>query len=183
MCLMWVREHACRQVGQAVLGSLKPRVLLVTTPNREYNPILQHLGNSLIPPKNTRNSDHRFEWCCSLPPFYRDRGQGSTGAQQLLGCGAAPAGGRVLCTVYAVCVSRGCDTSCCCRRARAEFQTWAEETASTHNYAVTFSGIGRALEEHKALHHLSWPAEMTDVGAATQVVRRTLLHVSWFDPV
>ena len=69
MCLMLMREHACRQVGQAVLGSLKPKVLVVTTPNREYNPILQHLGNSLIPPNNTRNSDHQFEWYCPLPPF------------------------------------------------------------------------------------------------------------------
>jgi hypothetical protein len=36
-------------------------ILIVTTPNREYNPILQRLGNSLLP-YNTRNSDHRFEW-------------------------------------------------------------------------------------------------------------------------
>ena len=53
--------RAPRQVGQAVLGSLKPKVLIVTTPNHEYNPILQRLGNSLLP-NNTRNSDHRFEW-------------------------------------------------------------------------------------------------------------------------
>ncbi|CAL5219745.1 g1644 [Coccomyxa viridis] len=107
--------HILGQVGQAVLGSLKPKVLVVTTPNREYNPVLQHLGNSLIPPNNTRNSDHRFEWT------------------------------------------------------RAEFQTWAEELASTHSYAVAFDGIGRALEEQKALQDPSWPAGITDIGTATQV--------------
>ena len=44
-------------------------MLVVTTPNREYNPVLQHLGNSLIPPNNTRNSNHRFEWYSPLPPL------------------------------------------------------------------------------------------------------------------
>ncbi|CAK0763143.1 hypothetical protein CVIRNUC_003028 [Coccomyxa viridis] len=49
------------QVGQAVLGRLKPRVLVVTTPNCEYNPVLQRLGSSLLC-NGMRNSDHRFEW-------------------------------------------------------------------------------------------------------------------------
>lgn len=40
---------------------MRPRVLVVTTPNAEYNPVLQCLGSSLLP-NNTRNSDHRFEW-------------------------------------------------------------------------------------------------------------------------
>ena len=67
------------------------------------------------------------------------------------------------------------DIQGCCRRTRAEFQAWAEEMASTHGYAVTFSGIGRALDEHKVLQHPSWPAGVTDTGAVTQVVPGSLL--------
>ena len=78
MCLMWMAGSAGRQVGQAVLGSLKPKVLVVTTPNREYNPILQRLGNSLNPHTRTRNSDHRFEWYAFLHRLVAARGQGHT---------------------------------------------------------------------------------------------------------
>ncbi|BDA42567.1 probable small RNA 2'-O-methyltransferase at C-terminar half [Coccomyxa sp. Obi] len=49
------------QVGPVVLGSLAPKVLVMTTPNKEYNVVLQRLGSSLLA-NNLRNSDHRFEW-------------------------------------------------------------------------------------------------------------------------
>lgn len=66
------------------------------------------------------------------------------------------------------CQTKVLKKSCCCRT-RAEFQTWAEEVASTHDYTVTFSGIGSAEEEQKVLQHPSWPRDVTDVGTATQV--------------
>ena len=88
-----------------MLGSLKPKLLVVTTPNREYNPVLQHLGNSLIPPNNTRNSDHRFEWYSPVPyTLLNDRAivaqlisislqsQGCTAAQDRIAVGASMAG-------------------------------------------------------------------------------------------
>ncbi|CAL8467773.1 g7311 [Coccomyxa elongata] len=49
------------QVGPVVLGSLAPKILVMTTPNREYNVVLQQLGSCLLA-NNLRNSDHRFEW-------------------------------------------------------------------------------------------------------------------------
>ena len=71
---------------------------------------------------------------------------------------------------------RASDKTCWCRRTRAEFQTWAEELASTHSYAVRFDGIGHALEEQKALQDPGWPAGITDIGTATQVFPCLLLR-------
>lgn len=62
-------EQACL-FGDIVLGSFCPRVLIVSTPNYEYNPILQR---SSLPNKEEdseeksaackfRNHDHKFEW-------------------------------------------------------------------------------------------------------------------------
>lgn len=48
-------------LGPCLLGGLQPKLLLVTTPNREYNAVLHQLGSSLLPNK-LRNTDHRFEW-------------------------------------------------------------------------------------------------------------------------
>lgn len=48
-------------LGLCLLGGLQPRVLVVTTPNKEYNAVLHQLGNALLPNK-LRNTDHRFEW-------------------------------------------------------------------------------------------------------------------------
>jgi hypothetical protein len=53
------------QVGPAVLGSLQPRVLMVSTPNVDYNQILTHLGSNLLG-NGLRNSDHRFEWYATV---------------------------------------------------------------------------------------------------------------------
>ncbi len=174
-CLTWIWDDTCRQVGQAVLGSLKPKVLVVTTPNREYNPVLQHLGNSLIPPNNTRNSDHRFEWYPPLPPLsLLTMAKPGAYSWSALACSRLDVFSRpdVLCLKE----QPGTHSAAGCRRTRAEFQTWAEELASTHSYAVAFDGIGRALEEQKALQDPSWPAGITDIGTATQVLPSLLLH-------
>jgi hypothetical protein len=53
-------------VPAAILGSLKPRLVVITTPNGDYNPIMHKLGVP-VPPGRFRNSDHRFEWCVSWP--------------------------------------------------------------------------------------------------------------------
>lgn len=44
------------RVERAVFGDYRPRVVLVTTPNREYNAVYG------IPPGRFRHPDHRFEW-------------------------------------------------------------------------------------------------------------------------
>lgn len=44
------------RVERAVFGSFRPRTVLVTTPNREYNAVYG------IPPGRLRHPDHRFEW-------------------------------------------------------------------------------------------------------------------------
>ncbi len=51
------------QVETAVFGCFRPRLVLVTTPNAEYNPI-HGLGPSMF-----RHPDHRFEW--DRPRFRR----------------------------------------------------------------------------------------------------------------
>ena len=64
-CLVEVVEHLdpepLRALGPCVLGALQPAMLVVTTPNREYNPLLHTLGSALLPNK-LRNTDHLFEW-------------------------------------------------------------------------------------------------------------------------
>ncbi len=50
-----------RQLGSALLGNLQPKLLVVSTPNVEYNQVLRRLGSSLLA-NGLRNSDHRFEW-------------------------------------------------------------------------------------------------------------------------
>lgn len=50
-------------VESAVFGCFRPRLVLVTTPNAEYNPILG-LGPNMF-----RHPDHRFEW--DRPRFRR----------------------------------------------------------------------------------------------------------------
>ncbi|MDT0617813.1 methyltransferase domain-containing protein [Salinisphaera sp. P385] len=44
------------QVEQAVFGRLRPRMLVMTTPNREYNRLHG------LSPGQRRRPDHRFEW-------------------------------------------------------------------------------------------------------------------------
>jgi 2-polyprenyl-3-methyl-5-hydroxy-6-metoxy-1,4-benzoquinol methylase len=57
-------------IGPAVFGRLRPKMLLVSTPNIEYNPLLQAaaMGKGTDVQKEgeesprLRNEDHRFEW-------------------------------------------------------------------------------------------------------------------------
>ncbi|CAD7697612.1 unnamed protein product [Ostreobium quekettii] len=56
-----------RCVGSAILGSLKPRLFVASTPNWEYNAVLRELGGCQGGPPGRdgtpmRCSDHRFEW-------------------------------------------------------------------------------------------------------------------------
>ncbi|WP_462320119.1 methyltransferase domain-containing protein [Halochromatium sp.] len=44
------------QVEQAIFARMRPRGVILTTPNAEYNPLLE------VPPNRFRHPDHRFEW-------------------------------------------------------------------------------------------------------------------------
>ena len=65
-----MEEDQASLFGNVVLSSFRPTVLIVSTPNYEYNPILQR---SAMPNKDDeadenagpckfRNHDHKFEW-------------------------------------------------------------------------------------------------------------------------
>ena len=49
-------------LAPALLGALRPRVLVVSTPNRSYNAVMAAMGLPLLH-NGLRNCDHRFEWC------------------------------------------------------------------------------------------------------------------------
>jgi small RNA 2'-O-methyltransferase len=51
-----IDAHRLGEVEQAVFGYLRPRHVLVTTPNQEYNPLHG------LRPGERRHPDHRFEW-------------------------------------------------------------------------------------------------------------------------
>ncbi|MBK5930167.1 methyltransferase domain-containing protein [Halochromatium salexigens] len=44
------------QVEQAIFARIRPQTVVITTPNAEYNPLLE------VPPNRFRHPDHRFEW-------------------------------------------------------------------------------------------------------------------------
>jgi 3' terminal RNA ribose 2'-O-methyltransferase Hen1 len=58
--LMEVIEHIeptrLEMLEQVVFGHAQPRIVLLTTPNREYNPLFGLL------PDQRRHPDHQFEW-------------------------------------------------------------------------------------------------------------------------
>jgi small RNA 2'-O-methyltransferase len=43
-------------LDRAVFRGMRPRTVVVTTPNAEFNPLLG------VPPRRFRHPDHRFEW-------------------------------------------------------------------------------------------------------------------------
>ena len=45
-----------------IFGALQPQLVVISTPNKEYNAVLHSLSAQLLP-NGLRNSDHRFEWC------------------------------------------------------------------------------------------------------------------------
>ena len=55
-------------LSACLLGSLQPQMLILSTPNFEYNQVLRSLDNILLP-NSLRNSDHRFEWYALLCAF------------------------------------------------------------------------------------------------------------------
>ena len=48
-------SHLSR-LERAVFGGMRPRIVVLTTPNAEFNPLLG------VPPHRFRHPDHRFEW-------------------------------------------------------------------------------------------------------------------------
>lgn len=74
MCCFQVVEHLDKGpldlFGPAVLGRMRPKHLLVSTPNFEYNSLIQHhvslktgiAASSATQLGSFRNADHRFEW-------------------------------------------------------------------------------------------------------------------------
>ena len=94
-----MEEDQAYRFGNLVLSSFCPKLLVVSTPNYEYNVILQ--GSNLssqeggdpddktqLQPCKFRNHDHKFEWT------------------------------------------------------REQFNHWARDLATRHNYSVEFSGVG-----------------------------------------
>ncbi|KAL9452885.1 hypothetical protein AB3S75_008634 [Citrus x aurantiifolia] len=67
-----MEEDEASQFGNIVLSSFRPRILIVSTPNYEYNAILQKSSSTIQeddPDEKTqlqsckfRNHDHKFEW-------------------------------------------------------------------------------------------------------------------------
>jgi len=51
-----VPPEALSRVERAVFAGLRPRLLVMTTPNHEYNPLFD------MPPGEFRDPDHKFEW-------------------------------------------------------------------------------------------------------------------------
>ena len=44
------------KLEQALFRKMRPRIIVITTPNAEFNPLLG------VPPHRMRHPDHRFEW-------------------------------------------------------------------------------------------------------------------------
>ena len=61
-----MEEEQAVQFGHVALGSFCPELLIVSTPNYEYNPLLQAEEDqgekSTAGPSKFRNHDHKFEW-------------------------------------------------------------------------------------------------------------------------
>ncbi|KAK6916880.1 hypothetical protein RJ641_017631, partial [Dillenia turbinata] len=95
-------DQACF-FGDVVLSSFCPKILIVSTPNYEYNVVLQRSSvqsqeddpdeKAQSQACKFRNHDHKFEWT------------------------------------------------------REQFNNWASDLASTHNYSVEFSGVGGSGDE------------------------------------
>ncbi|KAL6206519.1 hypothetical protein ACLB2K_023767 [Fragaria x ananassa] len=98
-----MEEDQAYLFGNVALSYFRPKILIVSTPNYEYNVILQK--STLSTPEDDldersesqsckfRNHDHKFEWT------------------------------------------------------RAQFNCWATELATRHNYSVEFSGVGGSGDE------------------------------------
>lgn len=115
---------ACRLVGPCVLGGLRPRLLLITTPNWEYNAVLRAAE---------RLAAQRAAAPKAAPPTAGNGGRGGSGAGRSLA--ALPPGsewpgppGR-----------DGLPLRCADHRfewTRAEFRSWARGLAAEWGYDV-----------------------------------------------
>ena len=73
---------------RVVFGHARPRTVVLTTPNREYNPLFANL-----PAGSMRHRDHRFEWSRAELAEWADRVARGYGYQvELSGIGPADAG-------------------------------------------------------------------------------------------
>lgn len=62
-----MEEHEAHLFGDVVLSSFRPKILIVSTPNYEYNVIIQRSSlqsesDEAAQPCKFRNLDHKFEW-------------------------------------------------------------------------------------------------------------------------
>ncbi|GLI69182.1 hypothetical protein VaNZ11_013751, partial [Volvox africanus] len=133
-------------VGPCVLGGLRPRLVLVTTPNWEYNAVMRTCEQRAAAPRNTKNS------------------KGGPGAPSLGGGQWPGAPDR-----------EGLPMRCGDHRfewSREEFRSWAHGLATTWGYELTFEGVGRANDERAALQALG----CDDVGEATQMAVFRRVH-------
>ncbi|WOK94764.1 small RNA 2'-O-methyltransferase isoform X1 [Canna indica] len=91
-----MEEGQAHIFGDVVLSSFSPKILVVSTPNYEYNSILQKSAMPTMEEKTApckfRNHDHKFEWT------------------------------------------------------REQFECWATDLASRHNYRVEFGGVGGSAD-------------------------------------
>jgi len=61
VCIVEVIEHLdlnrLTAFEQVLFAFIKPQIIIITTPNREYNIKYENVGKDKL-----RHSDHRFEW-------------------------------------------------------------------------------------------------------------------------
>ncbi|KXZ56918.1 hypothetical protein GPECTOR_1g828 [Gonium pectorale] len=140
-------------VGPCVLGGLRPRVLVVTTPNWEYNAVMRSC-----------------EAAATAAAPRRKGAAGSSGSEPGAAPGAAPVAvpsgnwpgppGR-----------DGLPLRCADHRFewdRAEFHGWCGELAERWGYSVSYEDIGRANNEAAALAASGYSGPQ-DPGPATQM--------------
>ncbi|MCP3969105.1 MAG: 3' terminal RNA ribose 2'-O-methyltransferase Hen1 [Rhodobacteraceae bacterium] len=84
-----IEPHRLSALVLSLFADARPRVVVMTTPNREYNVLFDGLKDGTL-----RHPDHRFEWT------------------------------------------------------RAEFESWANEVADEHGYAVRFAPLGPVDDIH-----------------------------------
>ncbi|GFR40511.1 hypothetical protein Agub_g1080, partial [Astrephomene gubernaculifera] len=138
-------------VGPCVLGGLRPRLLLLTTPNWEYNAVMRACEAA----------------AAEQAAAARSNGGGGRSGGGGGGGGGAPHGGS-----WPGPPGRdGLPLRCGDHRFewnRAEFRSWCEELAGRWGYDVSFDEIGHANEEAAALASLAYTGPQQP-GGATQM--------------
>ncbi|KAG2442401.1 hypothetical protein HXX76_002487 [Chlamydomonas incerta] len=157
--LVEVVEHLDPQplalVGPAVLGGLRPRLLLVTTPNWEYNAVLRAAE---------RLAAQRLAASRAAPTSGNGNGNGN-GNESNGGAGGAggACGGSGLAALPPASEwpgppgRDGLPLRCADHRfewTRAEFVSWASALAAEWGYDVSFEDIGAATHEQEAMQLL-----------------------------